>query len=318
MDFFEKTGKIALGSRLRLLSAQVTENAKKIYELYGVPFSPKWFPVFYILSEEGEKNITEIAEEIRHSQPSVTKIVKELAQAGLVQQNIQSSDKRRNIVGLTKKGMIITEHLHLQYSDIDQTIEVLNHQATHNLWEAIAEWEALLEEQSFIERVKQQKRFRESKLTQIVPYQPKYQQVFRDLNQQWIAQYFEMEQADYDALDDPEAYILDKGGKILVALYEEEPIGVCALIKMNHERYDYEMAKMAVSPKAQGKRIGWLLGQAIISTAKQTGASRIYLESNTVLKPAINLYYKLGFKKISGYPTPYKRCNIQMELDLNN
>ncbi|RZL43422.1 MAG: MarR family transcriptional regulator, partial [Pedobacter sp.] len=40
----------------------------------------------------------------------------------------------------------------------------------------------------------------------------------------------------------------------------------------------------------------------------------IYLESNTILKPAINLYHKLGFEKIAGKPTPYTRCNIQMEL----
>jgi hypothetical protein len=35
-----------------------------------------------------------------------------------------------------------------------------------------------------------------------------------------------------------------------------------------------------------------------------------------VLTPAISLYGKLGFKKIVGPPTPYQRCNIQMELAL--
>jgi hypothetical protein len=28
------------------------------------------------------------------------------------------------------------------------------------------------------------------------------------------------------------------------------------------------------------------------------------------------LYYKLGFKKITGSPSPYERCNIQMEMEL--
>jgi hypothetical protein len=31
---------------------------------------------------------------------------------------------------------------------------------------------------------------------------------------------------------------------------------------------------------------------------------------------AINLYYKLGFKKLLVIATPYERSNIQMELDL--
>ncbi|MEO0433444.1 MAG: GNAT family N-acetyltransferase, partial [Cyanobacteria bacterium J06656_5] len=67
---------------------------------------------------------------------------------------------------------------------------------------------------------------------------------------------------------------------------------------------------------AQGKGIGWLLGQAAINRARELGAETIFLESNTVLKPAINLYQKLGFRKVVGQPSPYQRCNIQMELKL--
>ena len=125
-----------------------------------------------------------------------------------------------------------------------------------------------------------------------------------------------MEEADYKALDNPKGYILDKGGYILVALYDGQPAGVCALIKMNDPEYDFELAKMAVSPQVQGKNIGWLLGKAAVEKAKAAGARKIYLESNTILKPAINLYHKLGFKKVAGHPTPYERSNIQMELAL--
>ncbi|MEE8062491.1 MAG: GNAT family N-acetyltransferase, partial [Gemmatimonadales bacterium] len=75
----------------------------------------------------------------------------------------------------------------------------------------------------------------------------------------------------------------------------------------------YELAKMAVSPEAQGKGIGWLLGQAVLDRARELGATTVYLESNTVLEPAIALYRKLGFKRVTGAPSPYARCNIQME-----
>lgn len=63
------------------------------------------------------------------------------------------------------------------------------------------------------------------------------------MNEEWISNYFVMEEADYKALDNPEEYILDKGGRIFVALYKGEPVGVCALIKMFDDEYDYEMAK---------------------------------------------------------------------------
>lgn len=318
MNLFDKTGKIALGSRLRLLTAKVTEDAARIYELYNVDFSPKWFPVFFVLFDNGAKTITEIAEQIGHSQPSVTKIIKELAKAGLVKDNLKSKDKRRNVVDLTQKGTTVAENMmNVQCADIDVAIDGIIAESTHNLWEAIAEWEFLLEQKSLFKRVQEQKKLRESKDVQIVEYQPKYQSAFKSLNEEWISAYFEMEETDYKALDNPQEYILDKGGKIFTALYNDEPLGVCALIKMDDPNYDFEMAKMAVSPKAQGKNIGWLLGQAIINAAKEMGASKIYLESNTILKPAINLYYKMGFQKIAGHPTPYKRANIQMELNLS-
>lgn len=318
MDFFDKTGKAALGSRLRLLSATITDDASKLYKLYGLDFSPKWFPVFFILSTEGEKTITEIANEIGHSQPSVTKIVKEMTVVGLIRDNLKSSDKRRNIVNLTKKGTDLATQLRVQIDDIDIAIDGIIQEANLNLWEAIAEWEFLLEQKSLFARVQEQKKLRESKEVQIVPYNASYAPIFKALNEEWISTYFEMEETDRKALDNPETYIINKGGLIFVALYQNEPLGVCALIKMDDPDYDFELAKMAVSPKAQGKKIGWLLGQAIIDAAKKQGASKLYLESNTILKPAINLYHKLGFKKVVGRTTPYKRCNIQMELNLKD
>ena len=314
MDFFDKVGKVALGSRLRLMTAIITDDAAKVYELYGVDFMPKWFPVFYTLSEEREITITEIANEIGHSQPSVSKIVQEMIAAGLVNENLKTTDKRRNSVALTKKGILLSQKIKLQCIDVEAAVESLISESNHNLWAALEEWEFLLEQKSLFKRVNEQKKNRESQDVQIVDYTVEYQQAFKALNVEWISTYFEMEEADYKALGNPQEYILDKGGKILVALYHNEPVGVCALIKMNNEKYDFEMAKMAVSPKAQGKNIGWLLGEAIVNKAKELGASKLYLESNTILKPAINLYHKLGFQKVGGRPSPYERSNIQMEL----
>lgn len=150
----------------------------------------------------------------------------------------------------------------------------------------------------------------------VVPYSKKYRDAFRDLNLEWIKTYFKVEQADRDALDDPEGYILDRGGFIFVALLDEQPVGVCALIQREDERFPYELAKMAVSPKAQGKGVGALLGSAIITNARDLNAKNVFLESNTILKPAIALYKKLGFKEVTGCSTVYERCNIQMELKL--
>ena len=181
---------------------------------------------------------------------------------------------------------------------------------------AIQEFEYLLNEKNLYTRVLEQKKVRESSKITILDYQPKHQLAFKTLNEEWIKKYFKMENADRKALDNPKSYILDKGGKILVAVEGDLVLGVCALIKMKDQDYDYELAKMAVSPKAQGKGIGFLLGRAIIEKGQSLGAKKLYLESNTILTPAISLYEKLGFQKVAGHDTPYERCNIQMALRL--
>ena len=154
-----------------------------------------------------------------------------------------------------------------------------------------------------------------NKEIQIVEYQPEHQADFKRLNEEWINHWFKMEEADYKSLDRPQQYILDAGGHILIALYKTKPVGTCALLRMDEETY--ELAKMSVSAGARGKGIGWLLGQAIITKAKDLGAKRLYLESNTILEPAVSLYRKLGFEEIEGITSPYERCNIQMELILS-
>jgi len=316
MAFFEQIGKKAIGTRLRRLSEWITEDAAQIYTLYGVELQPKWFPVYYVLSGAEAKTITQIAEEIEHSHVSVSKIIREMAKQGLVNFGSDANDARKNLVSLSEKGLAINAKIATQYEDVGSAIDAISAQSNHDLWKAIEEWEFLLGQKSLLQRVTEQRKARESKSVHIVEYTPAYQQAFRDLNVEWISKYFKMEAADYQALDHPQSYILDKGGHILVALYQEEAVGVCALIKKEHPVFDYELAKMAVSPKAQGKSIGFLLGQACLEKARSLGAKKVFLESNTLLKPAINLYYKLGFEKISGYPSPYERSNIQMVVEL--
>lgn len=316
-NIFEKTGHIALSSRLRVFTSQLTDEAQKIFDLYEVQLSPNWFLVFYILSDGSKKTITQIAEEIKHSQPSVTKIIKEMKISGLVTTNITSVDKRANVVALSKSGLEISEKIKPVLVDLNLAIENVQAEANTNLWEALNEWEFLFDQKSLLKRVKEQKQLRESKEVQIVQYDAKYQTAFKSLNEEWITKYFKMEDVDYEELNNPEDYVIDKGGEILIAIWNNEPVGVCAMVKLNDPICQFELSKLAVSPVAQGKGVGKLLVKAVIQLAKTKGSSKLFLQSNTILGPAINLYYNMGFKKVSRPLPLYARVNIQMELDLN-
>ncbi|HJD75287.1 MAG TPA: helix-turn-helix domain-containing GNAT family N-acetyltransferase [Bacteroides reticulotermitis] len=316
MDFYNRLGQMAIGSRLRMLTDMITEDASRIYQLYNMDFKAKWFPVFFLLSDGKSRTITGIAGEIGHSHPSVSAIIREMSAKGLVRENKDKADGRRNMIELSEAGKAYIEPMHQTLTDVGVAVEAISGQSKHDLWKALEEWEFLLAEKPLLKYVEEVRKARESQSVRVIPYEAQYRDVFKSLNEDWITTYFKMEEADHKALDNPEAYILTNGGHIFVALYKDKPVGVCALLKMNDHNYDFELAKMAVDSQVRGQNIGYLLGKEAVSKAQELGASKIYLESNTSLIPAIKLYSKLGFKKVVGHDTPYQRCNIQMELNL--
>lgn len=153
----------------------------------------------------------------------------------------------------------------------------------------------------------------ENKIIQINFYQPKYQAAFESLNKAWIEKYFWIEPIDVEVLQNPEKNIIAPGGEILIALIDDQPVGVVALKRVSE--IVLEFTKMAVDEKFQGKKIGEKLAVVAIATAKVMKATKIILYSNTKLVAAIQLYRKLGFVEVE-LDGPYKRSDIKMELNL--
>ncbi len=146
-------------------------------------------------------------------------------------------------------------------------------------------------------------------------FRPGDEAAFRDINLAWIERYFAVEQKDRDVLGDPQRYILDPGGAILVAEDAGEAIGVVALVVMGGG--SVELAKMGVQPAAQGKGAGRRLIEAAIGKARAMGMSRIYIETNSALGPALKLYRDAGFAPLhTPQPSPYARADVQLELFL--
>lgn len=137
---------------------------------------------------------------------------------------------------------------------------------------------------------------------------------FKQINYEWIEKYFEVEKGDLASLEDPEKYFLATGGAVLLARRGEEYLGTSALKPMGND--SYELCKMGVSEAARGLGIGGLIGEAAINKAKEMGAKRVYLETNSSLTPALTLYAKLGFVRIENFTSPYKRADVAMELYL--
>ena len=152
---------------------------------------------------------------------------------------------------------------------------------------------------------------------EIIDFEPRYADAFRELNLRWIRQYFQVEAEDERVLSRPGECIVDHGGQILFARLKTDGriVVTCALKQVSPGCV--ELAKMAVDPAAQGRGVGNALMAAAIERAARMGADQIVLETNRVLTPAIRLYEKFGFRE-TPMPrgTPYTRSNLAMRLTL--
>lgn len=100
----------------------------------------------------------------------------------------------------------------------------------------------------------------------IIPFEEKYAKQFYNLNVEWLEKYFYVEPYDQKVLSNPKTYIIDKGGFIFFATYNNEIVGTVALI---NQQLFYELSKMAVSPKYQGLKIGQKLIDFCIEFGKE-------------------------------------------------
>jgi GNAT superfamily N-acetyltransferase/SAM-dependent methyltransferase len=153
-------------------------------------------------------------------------------------------------------------------------------------------------------------------MVKITDFTPETRSHIKTLNEEWLTKYFEVEPHDKVALSDPEGHILDKGGRIFYAAWDDEIVGTASLIPV--EAGTYELAKMAVTESAKGKGIGHALMEHCIDVAKHIGASKLILYSNTKLEPAIHLYQKYGFSEVPLGSSVYKRSDIKMERHFGN
>ena len=150
---------------------------------------------------------------------------------------------------------------------------------------------------------------------QMIDYRPELAKHFTELNLEWLEKYFVVETLDKQVLGDPDSNIIKRGGYIFFAVLDESVAGTFALLKK--QEGIYELAKMAVSERYQGRNIGNQMLDYCIHKAKSLNIKKLVLFSNTVLGPAIHLYRKYGFTEVPLGDSEYTRSNIKMELTIS-
>jgi DNA-binding MarR family transcriptional regulator/GNAT superfamily N-acetyltransferase len=315
-DLLEELGALALGSRLKRLADALMQDGVRVYQSAEAGFEPRWFPVFMFLYRQGPTSITELARGLGVSHPGINKIANELIDAKLVAPYRDRNDKRKRVLALTSHGRTRQKELEVLWRDIRQSLQSAVDDGGGDFLGALTRLEKSLDRQSFYQRYEDQQA-RHTGPIEILPFEPRFAEDFRELNENWIRRYFTLEPADSRVLDDPEGTLIDAGGDVVFAIDRTSGavIGTCALIRLSDKQA--ELAKMAVDDKAKGKQVGYLLGCAIIEQAREKKFEVLCLESNRKLTPAISLYRRLGFEERPfPHASDYSRADIYMELVL--
>jgi putative acetyltransferase len=104
-------------------------------------------------------------------------------------------------------------------------------------------------------------------------------------------------------------------GRLLLAEHDGQLAGCVALHKLAPEIC--EMKRLYLRPQFRGKSLGRALADRILAEARQIGYRRMRLDTvEPVMKDAVAMYHKLGFKEIAPYRANPIAGAMYMELEL--
>jgi len=317
VDLLRQLGPLALASRFRRLADWLYKDGPRIYRERSADFEPRWFPLFYLLKESGSVSVTAAASALGYSHPAVNQIAGEMAVRGFLESIKDKKDERKRLLRLTRKGKTAVSRLEPVWADIEAAAGELVTEAGSDFLAALGRLEDALNETGVYERVMRRVKKHQLERVEIIDYKPQFKRYFKSLNLEWLKKYFVVEDEDKQLLSDPYGRIIKTGGFVLFARLDGKIVGTTALLR--HNRHIYELTKMAVARRAQGRQVGRKLALAAIERAKKAGAKRLVLLTSPPLTAACNLYRSLGFVEVSlaqPWATAYKRESTAMSLDL--
>lgn len=315
-DVIKQLGELALATRLKRLSDRLIQDVSKIYQEQGFDFDPRWFALLHLIKKNHSISVVDASQVLKISHPAVVQLANQLEKKKIIFTSKDKADGRKRNLQLTDKGRELLESLSPLLENIEEANREFLLSTGYDVLSIIEKLEKALEQKSMYNRVSEKIKENELKNVEILKYSPKYKKDFKDLNYEWLNKYFKVEKIDEQILSNPEKEILRKGGEIFFAKEKNKIVGTCAVKKLSPR--SFELTKMAVTARAQGKQIGKKLALAVIEFSKNKNAKEIVLETSRKLQSAMALYQKLGFVTESKLmPGKYERCTITMKLNLN-
>ena len=148
---------------------------------------------------------------------------------------------------------------------------------------------------------------------EVVPYDSRYRTAFIELNLAWIEKHFRVEPHDEEVLygvDD----LVSAGAGVYLALDDGVPVSTCMVMDLGGG--EWELCKLCTDEGHRRKGAGTAVMRACIAYAREHGAHYITITSNRILRDALRMYAREGFREVPVEGPMYDRVDIQLRLDL--
>ncbi|PKV49383.1 MarR family transcriptional regulator [Aquimarina sp. MAR_2010_214] len=152
-DKLQEYAELGLGSRLKRLSEFVMKEIQVVYTSCHIDFDPYLFPIFKIIIDQGHTTTTDIQEKLHYTQPAITQALKKLMDKELVEYKIDTSDKRKKLFQLTKKGNETHQIMIPLWKIIDEQVKWLTEGTATSLIRHLTHLEDQLRKKSLSERI---------------------------------------------------------------------------------------------------------------------------------------------------------------------
>lgn len=145
----------------------------------------------------------------------------------------------------------------------------------------------------------------------VITFEEKYRQAFIDFNTEWIVSNFgfleEHDKETFEKIDEE----IKAGAMIFFAVEDDVALATCMAMPM--QGATWELCKLGSNKNVPHKGAGSAVFEAAMNWALGHGAERLFILSNSKLKPALHIYEKYGFQEIELEDYEYVRGDIAFE-----
>ncbi len=103
-DFIKDLDYLGFASRLKRLSDNLLREGKQLYQELNIEMESNWYLIFKLIESEGSMGVTEIAEHLQFSHPSVIAITNKMEQAGYIISSRSERDSRKRLLTLSPQA----------------------------------------------------------------------------------------------------------------------------------------------------------------------------------------------------------------------